>query len=106
MSWFATSLRNHPEIAIFLVIGLGYALGQLRIGSFRLRAVVVVILVGVLVRQLGIKPPPALQWSFFVLFLFAVGYETGPQFFEGLGRAAIPQVGLSILFCPVRLATP
>ncbi|SRR5579871_746207 len=105
MLWLATSLRNHPEIAIFLVIGLGYAVGQLRIGSFRLRAVVGVILVGVLVGQLGIQPPANLEWSFFVLFLFAVGYETGPQFFEGLGRAALPQIGLSLLFCVLTLGS-
>jgi putative transport protein len=105
MSWLATSLRNHPEIAIFLVIGLGHAVGRLRIGSFRLNAVVGVILAGVLVGQLGIEPPSALQWSFFVLFLFAIGYQTGPQFFEGLGRSALPQIGLSVLFCAVSLGS-
>jgi putative transport protein len=105
MAWLATSLRNHPEIAIFLVLGLGHAAGRIRIGPFRLNAVIGVILAGVLVGQLGIKPPEVLQWSFFVLFLFAVGYETGPQFFEGLGRDALPQVGLSVLFCAVSLAS-
>lgn len=105
MTWLATSLRDHLEITIFLVLGLGYAVGRLRIGSFRLNAVVGVIAVGVLVGQLGIKPPPELQWSFFVLFLFAIGYQTGPQFFEGLGRGALPQIGLSILFCAVGLAS-
>ena len=105
MSWLATSLRNHLEITIFLVLGVGHALGRLRIGSFRLNAVVCVILTGVVVGQIGIKPPPTLQWSFFVLFLFAVGYETGPQFFEGLGHSALPQVGLTVFFCAVSLAS-
>jgi putative transport protein len=105
MSWLAASLQNHPEIALFLALGLGQAAARLRIGSFKLNAVVCVLLAGVAVGQLGIKPPPALQWSFFVLFLFAVGYKTGPQFFEGLGRSALPQVGLSLLFCAVSLAS-
>ena len=105
MSWLATSLQNHPEIALFLALGLGQAAARVRIGSFRLNAVVCVLLAGVAIGQLGIKPPPALQWSFFVLFLFAIGYKTGPQFFEGLGRSALPQVGLSVFFCAVSLAS-
>ena len=106
MSWLAASLQNHPEIALFLVLGVGHAVARLRIGSFKLNAVVCVILTGVVVGQLGIKPPPAaVQWSFFALFLFAVGYETGPQFFGGLGRSALPQIGLSLLFCAVGLAS-
>jgi putative transport protein len=105
MSWLTTSLRNHPEIAIFLVLGLGHVIGRLRIGTFKLSPVVGVILAGVLIGQLGIEPPPALQWSFFVLFLFAIGYETGPQFFEGLGRSTLPQVGLSLLYCAVGLVS-
>jgi putative transport protein len=105
MSWIATSLQNHPEIALFLALGLGQAAARLRIGSFKLNPVVCVLLAGVALGQLGIKPPPALQWSFFVLFLFAIGYKTGPQFFEGLGRSALPQVGLSVFFCAVSLAS-
>jgi len=87
MSWLAASLQNHLEIALFLALGLGQAAARLHIGSFKPNAVVCVLLAGVAVGQLGIKPPPVLQWSFFVLFLFAVGYKTGPQFFEGLGAA-------------------
>ena len=106
MHWLATSLQNHPEIALFLVVGAGHAASRLRIGSFKLNAVVGVILAGVAVGQLGIKPPPpAVQWSFFALFLFAVGYQAGPQFFGSLGRRALPQIGLSLFFCAVGLAS-
>ena len=106
MSWLAASLQDHPEIALFLVLGLGHALARVRIGSFKLNVVVCVILVGVAAGQLGMKPPPpAVQWSFFALFLFAMGYETGPQFFGGLGRSALPQIGLSVFFCVIGLAS-
>ena len=105
MLWLAASLQNHPEIALFLALGLGQAAARVRIGSFKLNDVVCTLLAGVALGQIGIKPPPELQWSFFVLFLFAVGYKTGPQFFEGLGRSALPQVGLSLLFCVVSLAS-
>ena len=105
MSWLAASLQNHPEIALFLVLGVGHAVARLRIGSFKLNAVVCVILTGVAVGQLGIKPPPeAVQWSFFALFLFAVGYETGPQFSGDWGAAPSRRSGFQCYSAP--LASP
>ena len=55
--------------------------------------------------QLGIEVPDSVQWTFFALFLFSIGYQTGPQFFRGLGRSALPQVGLALLLCGTALAT-
>jgi uncharacterized transporter YbjL len=105
MSWIAESLRAHMELALFLALGLGHAVGRLRLGPLKLNPVIGVLLAGVAVGQVGIEVPPALQWSFFVLFLFSVGYKTGPQFFRGLGRGALPQAGLAFLFCATALAT-
>lgn len=48
--------------------------------------------------QFGIVVPGALGRTFFLLFLFSIGYETGPQFFRGFGRGALPQVALTLLF--------
>jgi putative transport protein len=105
VSWLAESLRAHPELALFLTLAAGHALGRARIGSFQLNAVIGVLIAGVVVGQIGIDVPPALQWAFFVLFLFSIGYKTGPQFFRGLGREALPQVGLAALLCVTGLAT-
>ena len=33
------TLRSYPELAIFLTLGLGYALGKIRLGSFVLGSV-------------------------------------------------------------------
>ena len=111
MFWLATSLQNHPEIALFLVLGVGHAVARLRIGTFRLNAVVCVILVGVAAGQLGIKPPPAaVQWSFFALFLFAVGYETGPSFSGDWGGAPSHRSGFRCFSAPLawqaRISSP
>ena len=77
----------------------------MRVGPVRLNAVVAVLLAGVAVGQLQIDVPASLQWVFFVLFLFSIGYQTGPQFFRGLGRSALPQVGLALLLCGTALAS-
>ena len=96
MHWIADELRAHLELAFFLVVGLGHLLGRVRLGPLRLNPVIGVLLAGVLVGQLGIEVPSALPWAFFALFLFAVGYETGPQFVRGLGRSALPQLALTL----------
>jgi putative transport protein len=57
IDWFVTLLHDRPEIAFFITITLGYALGRLRIGSFTLGGVTGVLLAGVLVGQLGITLP-------------------------------------------------
>ena len=39
MSWLLDALRRHPEVAFFVTLGIGYALGRLRLGNFQLGAV-------------------------------------------------------------------
>jgi putative transport protein len=105
MSWIADSLRAHVELALFLALGMGNLIGRLHIRRFKLGAAIGVLLAGVAIGQAGIDVPTSLEWSFFLLFLFSVGYKTGPQFFQGLGRSALSQVGLALLFCATGVGT-
>ena len=84
MTWLQGILQAHPEIAFFLVLGLGYLFGKISLGSFKLGAVTGTLLAGVLVGQLGVTLPNEVKQCFFLLFLFAIGFRTGPQFFRGL----------------------
>ena len=34
-----------------------------------------------------------------LLFLFAIGYKTGPQFFSGLKSSGLPQTALTVFLC-------
>ena len=49
VEWIGASLRDHPELALFLALAAGYLLGRVRIGSFKLGPVVGCLLVGVAV---------------------------------------------------------
>jgi putative transport protein len=98
VEWIVASLRDHSELALFLALTAGYLLGRVRIGSFKVGPVVGCLLAGVAVGQLGIVVPGVLSRTFFLLFLFSIGYKTGPQFFQGFGRGALPQVTLTLLF--------
>ena len=86
MEWIRHALRDHPELALFLAMAAGYFLGRLRIGTFKLGPVVGCLLAGVAVGQLGIVVPSVLGRTFFLFFLFSVGYKTGPQFFKVVFR--------------------
>ena len=99
MDWFVAALRNNPELAIFLTLALGFAVGRLRIGSFTLGTVVGTLLAGVLVGQLNVQVPAVVKTVFFDLFLFTTGYKVGPQFFRGLKKDALSQVALTVVLC-------
>jgi putative transport protein len=99
MDWIVHTLKSYPELAIFLTLGLGYWIGGVRIGTFSLGAVTGTLLVGVLVGQLGITISPNVKAVFFLMFLFAVGYGVGPQFFRGLKSDGLPQVAFAVIVC-------
>lgn len=102
MQWIIETLQNSPELAIFLVLGLGVALGKVGYKSFKLGSVTGVLLVGVLVGQIHFEISDVVKNTFFLLFLFSVGYSVGPQFVQSLKTGGIPQVffaGVVCLFC-------
>ena len=76
-TWFATTLRQYPEIAIFLVLALGYYFGKFTFRGIGLGSVTATLLAGVLVGQLGITIGTPLKATVFLMFLFAVGYGVG-----------------------------
>ena len=88
---------------MFLNLAVGFLLGRLKIGSFRLGNVVGTLLAGVVIGQLDINVPGVVKVVFFDLFLFATGYKVGPQFIRGLGRSALPQVALTVVLCVTSL---
>ena len=99
MNWIVETMRENPSIPIFLTIGLGFWLGKLKYKAFTLGTVTSVLLVGVLVGQLDIPISGPLKSVFFMLFLFAIGYSVGPQFFQSLRGSGVKQVIFTVILC-------
>ena len=97
--------RHHPEIALFLTLAIGFWFGALKFGTFSLGAVTSTLIAGLIVGQLGVTMPEIVQTIFFLLFLFAVGYSVGPQFFGALKKDGLPQVGFALVICVIGFAT-
>jgi putative transport protein len=103
MDWIIKTLQQYPEIAIFLTLALGYWVGSFKFGKFSLGAVTGVLLAGILIGQIGITISPNVKSVFFLMFLFAVGYAVGPQFFRGLKSDGVPHAIFAVLQCLVSL---
>lgn len=103
MEWIVKTMQNSPELAIFLTLALGFAIGQVKIKGFGLGTVTGVLLVGVLVGQLDISISPTVKSTFFLLFLFAIGYSVGPQFVRGLKKDGLPQILFAAVVCVIIL---
>src|SRR5205814_9457006 len=103
MNYITTALREHPELAVFLVLAIGFFIGRIKIGSFSLGTVVGTLLAGVAIGQLAIQVPAVVKYVFFDLFLFTTGYKVGPQFFRALKKDALPQMALTLVLCVVCL---
>lgn len=97
MEWLSDILRDNPVIPIFLTIGIGFWLGNIRIKSFALGPVTATLLVGVVIGQLGITIAEPLKSVFFMLFLFSIGYSVGPQFFRSLKGEGLKQIAFAIV---------
>ncbi|MBO9648400.1 MAG: aspartate-alanine antiporter [Variovorax sp.] len=89
-------LKSHPEIALFLVLALGHAFGQIRFGPIQLGGVCGTLIIALLVGQLGITLDNGVKNVFFMLFIFALGYAGGPQFFANLDAKGL-RMGLLCL---------
>jgi putative transport protein len=105
MEWLADILRDNVELALFLALGSGYLIGRLKIGGQPLGAVLGVLLAGLLVGQIGITIADEVKWILFYFFLFAIGFKCGPQFVQGLKSSGATQVGLTLLFAAIAMAS-
>ena len=86
IDWFFATLRQYPEIAIFLTLGIGYYFGKFTFKGIGLGSVTATLLAGVLIGQIGITIAQPLKATVFLMFLFAVGYAVGPQFVRGVAQ--------------------
>ena len=91
--------QENSALAVFLTVAIGFWIGKFRFGNFSLGIVTSVLLVGVVVGQMNIRIPEPAKTLFFLMFLFSIGYSVGPQFFRGLRKDGLPQVGFAVVVC-------
>ncbi|MEU3397684.1 aspartate-alanine antiporter [Streptomyces filamentosus] len=92
--------QPHPELLVFITVALGFLFGKLRYKAIALGAVTGCLVAGLLLgAQFKITIDATVKNLFFTLFLFALGYRVGPQFFRGLKKDGLPQVVNAVVVC-------
>ena len=82
---------------LFLIIGLGYLIGEVKIRGFDLGSVAGVLLVGLILGQFNYEISPAIQSLGFTLFIGSVGYQAGPEFFNVLFSQGLKYLVLALV---------
>lgn len=78
-------LLSNNYVALFVIISLGYLLGRIKIAGLSLD-VSAVIFVALVFGYYGIIIPSDYQYLGLVLFIFTVGIQAGPGFFESFRK--------------------
>ncbi len=98
-------LGSQPILTIFLAIGVGYLVGQIRIGTFSL-GVGAVLFVGL---AIGAFAPKAqivgpIGLTGLIMFLYGIGILYGREFFEGMSGVGRKYNLLALVACVAGLA--
>lgn len=105
MAWLHNAINASPEIVLFLSLAIGYWIGKFQFGRFQLGGVAGSLLVAVGFSQFGVTIDNGVKAVFFALFIYAVGFESGPQFFRSLGRQSIKEIAMAAVLAVSGLAT-
>ena len=89
----------HVVLLYSLVISLGVYLGKIKVGGISL-GVTFILFVGILAGHIGFTGPMGtlnfLQDFGLILFVFMIGLQVGPGFFESFGKGGLK---LNMLAC-------
>lgn len=105
MNWLIDIFTNTESVAHIvllysIVIAVGVLLGKIKIGGISL-GVTFVLFAGIFAGHIGFTAPMTiltfLQEFGLVLFVFMIGMQVGPGFFESFGTAGIKMNGLSAI---------
>jgi putative transport protein len=101
MDWITDHVfKPYPELLIFLSIAIGFLVGKIRYRAIGLGAVTGCLIAGLFtgwVTEVSVNG--TVKSVFFIMFLFALGYKVGPQFFRGLKKDGLPQVTVAAVVC-------
>jgi putative transport protein len=85
MDWLEHTFTKYPELAVYLALGTGYWIGNLKIKGFSLGGATGSLLAGIVIGALFKVPVSGMAKSvLFLLFMYGIGYSVGPKFFKAM----------------------
>jgi len=80
------SLLQNSYFSVFVIIALGYLLGRIKIKGMSLD-VSAVIFIALIFGHFGVTIPQSLGYFGLVLFIFTIGIQSGPGFFDSFQKS-------------------
>src|ERR1700712_114637 len=105
MDWLHQIFQKSPEFALFLALAIGYLIGQINFGKFQLGGVGGSLLAAVVISQAGVQIDNGVKSIMFAVFIYAVGYDSGPQFFNSLNRKTLREIAMAVFLAVSALIT-
>src|ERR1700761_8415707 len=105
MDWIHNIFHKSPEIALFLSLAVGYFIGQINFGKFQLGGVGGSLLAAVVISQAGVSIDNGVKAVMFAVFIYAVGYDSGPGFFNSLNRKTLREIAMAVFLAVSALVT-
>lgn len=103
-------LAGQPEIALFLALAVGHAVGAIRMGPFQLGGICGTLIVSLIIGQTGVRLDDDVKNVAFAVFIFALGFTGGPQFFANVARewriGVLSLVEVFVLLVLLAIAVP
>jgi len=98
-------ISTAPEIFLLIAIAIGTFFGRLQVRGFSVGATACTLVAAVLLGLLGsFTIAPLFKSIFFSLFVFTIGYKSGPEFFASLSLRTLSQVGVALVVSATGLA--
>ncbi|PRY54789.1 aspartate-alanine antiporter [Glycomyces artemisiae] len=90
MDWIKSTLESTPEIALFVCLAIGFAVGRVKIWKISLGGVAGTLIVAIFLGMVAdIELNDQVKQIAFALFIFTLGYISGPTFFASLNRKSL-----------------
>lgn len=89
MEWIKHLFKAAPEIQLFVCLTLGFAIGRVKLWKISLGGVAGTLIVAIFVGTIGVALNDEVKNIAFALFIFTLGYMSGPSFFASLNRSSL-----------------
>jgi putative transport protein len=99
-----TQVIDNPIAALFLIVALGTFIGQFRVSSISLGSSGV-LFAGLLFGHLGVELPRTIESLGIILFVYAVGLQAGPRFFNQFRQRGVMFAMVAMVVVGVGAAT-
>ena len=90
-------LQQSDVLLLFTVLAFGLLFGKIRLGSFEIGATAGVLLVALLFGHWGFDFDAQTERLGFMLFIFCVGIEAGPNFFSNFAQDGVRYIAIAMV---------